>query len=36
MWEVLKWLAVFAVALLVIIIGASFFLGTPNPLDTLF
>ncbi len=36
MWEVLKWLAVFAVALLVIIIGASFFLGTPNPLDTFF
>ena len=36
MWEVLKWLAVFAVALLVIIIGASYFLGTPNPLDTFF
>jgi hypothetical protein len=36
MWEVLKWLAVFAIALLVIIIGASYVLGTPNPLDTLF
>jgi hypothetical protein len=36
MWEVLKWLAVFAAALFVIIIGASFILGTPNPLDRLF
>lgn len=36
MWEVLKWLAVFAIALLVIIIGASFVLGTPNPLDQIF
>jgi hypothetical protein len=36
MWEVLKWLAVFAAALFVIIIGASFVLGTPNPLETLF
>jgi hypothetical protein len=36
MREVLKWMAVFAAALLVIIIGASFFLGTPNPIDVLF
>ena len=36
MWEVLKWLAVCAAALFVIIIGASFIVGTPNPLDTLF
>jgi hypothetical protein len=36
MWEVLKWLGVFAAALLVIIVGASFFLGTANPLDSLF
>jgi hypothetical protein len=36
MREVLKWMAVFAAALLVIIIGASFFLGTPNPIDILF
>ena len=36
MWEVLKWLGLFAAALLVIIIGASFVLGTPNPLDILF
>lgn len=36
MWEVLKWLAVFAIALLVIIVGASFVLGTPNPLDNIF
>lgn len=36
MWEVLKWLAVFAAALLVIIIGASYVLGTPNPLDLIF
>lgn len=36
MWEVLKWLGIFAIALLVIIIGASFILGTPNPLDTFF
>jgi hypothetical protein len=36
MWEVLKWLGVFAIALLVIIIGASWVLGTPNPIDTIF
>ena len=36
MWEVLKWLGVFAIALLVIVIGASYLLGTPNPLDLLF
>jgi hypothetical protein len=36
MREVLKWMAVFAAALLVIIIGASYFLGTPNPIDILF
>lgn len=36
MWDVLKWLAVFAIALLVIVIGASWVLGTPNPLNNLF
>lgn len=36
MWDVLKWMSIFAAAILVIIIGASFVLGTPNPLDTLF
>jgi len=36
MWDVLKWLAVFGIALLAIIIGASYVLGTPNPIDTLF
>ena len=36
MWDVLKWMGVFLAAILVIIIGASFVLGTPNPIDTLF
>lgn len=36
MWDVLKWLGVFAIALLVLVIGATWVLGMPNPLNNLF
>jgi hypothetical protein len=36
MWDVLRWFAVFVIAVLLIVVGIYFVLGRPLPLPQLF